>query len=126
MVFTFLAYYCLGTLLFPMGDLSYLKEMPDMYHNCVQEDPDVTLTDFVFEHLTNIKNTESDDEGEHEKPHQAIYHHIPAPVAAVPSGIIKLTTGPVAIMFVTKEYPKMRSQDALNCNPLKVFRPPIA
>jgi hypothetical protein len=109
-----------------MGDLSYIKDMPEMYRSCVQEDPDMSIAEFVFEHLPNINNTESNDEGEHEKPHQPTYNHVPAQIMAMPSTIIKL----VSIQYVTvpaaKEYPLMLDKEALNCDPLKILRPPIA
>ncbi|PQJ12281.1 hypothetical protein CJD36_000545 [Flavipsychrobacter stenotrophus] len=75
-VITFLlAYYGIGAILFPMGDLSFMRDLPQMYQQCAQEDPDINLCDFVVEHLLNIHD--GDEAEEHDKPHQAVYNHIP-------------------------------------------------
>ncbi len=122
-VFTFLIYYTLGTLIFPMGDLSYMRDVPEMYQLCSLEDPDIDFADFIFEHLANIKG---DDEGENEKTHQPVFHHVPVQVAAMLCVKIKLSPACFNYFEEGLEYPTIRAEMTLCRKPGRVFRPPIS
>ncbi|HQV07067.1 MAG TPA: hypothetical protein PKW62_09925, partial [Chitinophagaceae bacterium] len=69
-----LFYYVFGSICLPLGDFSFMGRLSDMYANCQQEDPDITPTDFVFEHLLNfeilIDKFEHHSTTENETPHQ--------------------------------------------------------
>ncbi len=66
-----IVYYTFGNLILPMGDFSMLKELPEMYHHCkTYEDKDMTLLDFITDHLINIDGMfDHHDHGDEQKPH---------------------------------------------------------
>ncbi|WP_418263326.1 hypothetical protein [Flavobacterium faecale] len=73
--FFLLLYYSFGVICLPMGDFSTLVQLPDMYSHCKEtEDPNLTILDFVGEHLMNLDmifeahESEEDDD----KPHQTV------------------------------------------------------
>jgi hypothetical protein len=66
-----LCFYLLGSLLLPMGDFATLQELPQMYHNCkATEDKDMTIFDFLTDHLFNIDSIFDDHKNDDQKPHQ--------------------------------------------------------
>jgi hypothetical protein len=70
---TFLfVYFFGGNILLPGGDFSSLPDIPSMYRNCkANEDPDMDIPDFIFEHLLQVDGLFGADEQEpDEKPHQ--------------------------------------------------------
>src|ERR1700748_2429143 len=98
-----LAYYSMGTLLVPMGDLTYVRDLPQMYRHCAAEDPDMDLCDFVVEHLMNIHD---DDEHEpNEKPHQPVFSHSPMQVFVVMASKIVVGKGITPVYYIPKSYP---------------------
>ena len=120
----FLVYYSLGTLLFPMGDMSYLKDLPQMYSHCAAEDPDINPCDFVFEHLLNIHD-EADGDEEHDKPHQAIYSHAPVQVAATVNLRFKpIATSSPVFWYNKVSFPLIPGDGYRNGYLSGVFRPP--
>lgn len=118
-----LLYFGMGNILFPMGDMSFIRDLPQMYSRCAQEDPDINIADFVVEHLLNIHDNDDEPE-EHEKPHQPVYHHVPAQT------LITLNTFYVphpTILFDTQlctTYPLISNQGFLPGVLPGVFRPP--
>lgn len=119
-----LAYYGLGTLLFPMGDMSYVRELPQMYDHCATEDPDINACDFVFEHLLNIHDEDDDAGEEHEKPHQAMYGHAPVQVVATQQHS-KVIIPVSFILWYNKATFPLTPGDAFRRGYLSgVFRPP--
>ncbi|MGV9004565.1 hypothetical protein [Flavobacterium sp.] len=68
-----LLYYLLGTFLLPMGDFATLQDLPKMYENCkAKEDKDMTLADFITDHLLNIDGIfDKHEQGDEQKPHKA-------------------------------------------------------
>ncbi len=120
----FLVYYSLGTVLFPMGDMSYLKDLPQMYSHCATEDPDINACDFVFEHLLNIHDEDDADE-EHDKPHQAIYSHAPVQVAATVNIRFKPIPAVTPVLWYDKaSFPLMPGDNYRIGFLTDVFRPP--
>lgn len=119
-----LAYYGFGTVLFPMGDLSYIKELPQMYNHCATEDADIDICDFVFEHLLNIHD-EDDAEQEHDKPHQAIYGHAPFQLVATHQQPGRSFAPAPYILWYSKATFPLIPCDAFRAGHLSdVFRPP--
>ena len=50
-----LLYYTFGSLILPDGDFSVLPDLPKMYQHCKEtEHPDLTIFDFITDHLLNI------------------------------------------------------------------------
>lgn len=66
-----LSYYCFGMYCLPLGDFSALKELPSMYRHCkATEDKDLTVFDFVTDHLIDIDCLfDKHDNGDEQKPH---------------------------------------------------------
>jgi hypothetical protein len=75
-----LLYYSLGTIFLPMSDFSTLKGIPKMYEHCkATEDKDMTVFDFVTDHLVNIDGIfDKHENRDEQKPHKSVdftIHH---------------------------------------------------
>ena len=75
-----LIYYTFGTICLPMSDFSTLSDLPKMYEHCkATEDKDMTVIDFVTDHLVNIDSIfDNHDNGDEQKPHKTVdftVHH---------------------------------------------------
>lgn len=75
-----LIYYTFGTIFLPMSDFSTLNDLPKMYEHCkATEDKDMTVIDFVTDHLVNIDSLfDNHDNGDEQKPHKTVdftIHH---------------------------------------------------
>ena len=75
-----LIYYTFGTICLPMSDFSTLSDLPKMYEHCKStEDKDMTVIDFVTDHLVNIDSIfDNHDNGDEQKPHKTVdftVHH---------------------------------------------------
>jgi hypothetical protein len=117
-----LVYYGLGTILFPMGDLSFVRDLPQMYHQCAQEDPDIDLCDFVVEHLLNIHD--GDEAEEHDKPHQAVYNHIPMQSLITYFTKVKIQSTTSNILIIKTKYPILQNTSFRPGYLSAVVRPP--
>lgn len=78
-IFLFL-YYTFGTIFLPMSDFSTLSDLPKMYDHCkATEDKDMTVIDFITDHLINIDGVfDKHENGDEQKPHKSIdftIHH---------------------------------------------------
>ena len=118
----FWAYYGLGTLLLPLGDLSYIGDLPLMYQHCADEDPNVDLTDFIFEHLMNIQD--SDDADKNEKPHQPVFHHNPVQTPISVSLKIRVPASFFKPMPLKNDFPLMTSDPPILGYSSEIFHPP--
>lgn len=50
-----LAFYFFGVLCLPMGDFAVMKDLPQMYRHCkATEEADLTVCDFLFEHVSGV------------------------------------------------------------------------
>ena len=48
-------HYSIGTFFLPMSNFSILSNLPKMYEHCKEtEDKDMTVIDFITDHLLNI------------------------------------------------------------------------
>ncbi len=65
------AYFLLGQMLLPNGDFAVLPNLPAMYAHCqANEDKDLTVFDFITDHLINIDGVfDAHDNGDEQKPH---------------------------------------------------------
>ncbi len=73
-----MTYYLIGNLCLPLGDFSALTEMSAMYQHCkATEDHDMTIVDFVTDHLINFDCLiDNHDKGDLQKPHTSLqFHH---------------------------------------------------
>lgn len=121
----FLVYYSIGTLLFPMGDLSYMRDLPQMYRHCATEDPDINLCDFVVEHLLNIQDHD-ELEKEHDKPHQPVYSHSPVQLMATCSPQMVMPQQAAVGYNMQPCYPIPQNNEFNDAYLSNIFRPPIA
>jgi len=119
-----LFYYAAGTLIFPLGDLSYLRDLPQMYARCAQEDPDMDLGDFIVEHLLNISDGDEHEAGE--RPHQPIYSHMPVQAAATFAAPVAVMAGEKMLYPVEKAYSTFNGNHFRNTFEAQILRPPIA
>lgn len=57
-----------------MGNFSTLQDLPEMYRHCkANEDKDMTVLDFVTDHLINIDGIfDKHENGDEQKPHSPI------------------------------------------------------
>ena len=123
---TLLAYYTMGTLLFPMGDLSFMRDLPQMYHHCTEEDPDINLCNFVFEHLMNIHD--DDEQESNERPHQPVFNHNPVQTFITFSATnVKLPSPIITREYIIKDsYPCLDGPSCVSGYLSEVFHPPAA
>lgn len=73
-------YYSIGTFFLPMSNFSILSNLPKMYEHCKEtEDKDMTVIDFITDHLLNIDSVfDKHENGDQQKPHKNIdlnIHH---------------------------------------------------
>ncbi|MEI8280359.1 MAG: hypothetical protein WCG87_11390 [Bacteroidota bacterium] len=124
----FLTFYSLGTLLFPMGDLSYMVDLPKMFHHCQQEDNDMDVCDFVFEHLLNtddIIGNHDTDKREQDKPHTPCFSHVASQVLVAVNDPIVLQVHTPRLVKDRKTYAMLQDSFAGSSHLSQVFRPPI-
>ena len=118
-------YYLFGTLCLPSGDFSVMQDLPEMYRNCkATEDKDMTLFDFVTDHLINIDCIfDKHENGDEQKPHTPIqFHHSQNSTIFVAQQFEILISSPITtsvnlIQFSENFY----ISDYIS----KIFRPPI-
>jgi hypothetical protein len=67
----FLVYWTLGMFLLPKGDFSALKDLHEQFKHCKEtEDKDMTVVDFITDHLINIDGIfDKHNKGDEQKPH---------------------------------------------------------
>ncbi|MEI7596895.1 MAG: hypothetical protein WCK02_14185 [Bacteroidota bacterium] len=63
-------FYSIGVLVFPLGDFSVLKDLPQIYKHCkFHEDKDMSPVDFITDHLINIDYIfDKHSKGDEQKP----------------------------------------------------------
>lgn len=128
----FMAFYIMGTLLCPMGDLAYTKNLSQVYDQCKDEDPDINAFDFVFEHLLNLESVfehfENDaDEGKNEKPHHPFQlMQSVSPVFVVVSKPLQIEARLVAIVNEERSYSICQDDFVPSAFLTEVFHPPSA
>ena len=118
-----LFYYVAGTLVFPLGDFSYLRDLPQMYARCAQEDPDIDLGDFIVEHLLNIQDDDEHEAGE--RPHQPVYGHMPVQVVATFETPQAVISGQRVTYATGRSYPIFTGSHFKNTFKAQLLRPPI-
>lgn len=72
MVLLILSYYSIGSILLPLGDFGIIPHLPKMYMHCkTHEHLDMTLVDFITDHLLNIDSVFDDHRlGDDQKAHK--------------------------------------------------------
>jgi hypothetical protein len=65
-------YFLLGQMLLPNGDFSILPDLPSLYAHCkATEDKDLTVFDFITDHLLDIDGVfDAHENGDDQKPHK--------------------------------------------------------
>lgn len=120
-----LVYFVTGTLLLPEGDFATLQDLPKMYAHCkASEDHDLTIPDFIEEHLLMLDDLMGEKPEPEDKPHQPLqFHHIYVPVCLALRNTFKVAELPV---FNEVSRPVYRDESYLADYAGAVFRPPIA
>jgi len=73
-----LMYYSIGALILPLSDFSIIPDLPEMYSHCkTSEDKDMTMIDFITDHLVNIDGLfDKHDCGDEQKQHKPFEHKV--------------------------------------------------
>lgn len=122
-----LTFYSFGTLILPLGDFSTLQDIPEMYKHCkASEDRDMTVFDFVTDHLINIDGIfDKHNNGDQQKPHSPNQsHHVPQVITfqtiSFISFVAKINYQTEKIVFA------FRSDNSFSSEYITtIFRPPI-
>jgi hypothetical protein len=109
-----------------MGDFSRLQELPKMYAHCKAfEDKDMTLVDFVTDHLLNIDSVfDKHDNGDEQKPHSPTQHNYTQAVAFQPA-VPFVFKAKYEYVFVKKTTTFFNDSSMLLEYHSPIFRPPI-
>ena len=124
----FLCYWAFGMLLLPMGDFSALNDLQEQYNHCKEtEDKDMTLVDFITDHLINIDGFfDKHEKGDKQKPHSP--SHFTQHNAAIAMVIVQKSFSIETPIFLevktTFNYEKNNSYTYNYCT--SIFHPPLA
>lgn len=122
LLFTF--YYTFGVLCLPQSDFSVLPDLPAMYRHCkTQEDKDLTLFDFLKDHLINVDGFfDAHDHGDLQKSHTPVQlqHQPQQTLVLLPS----LQHFSPFIFLTIKESPKFSKKIYHFIFSVAIFRPP--
>jgi hypothetical protein len=124
----FVCYWAFGMLLLPMGDVSTLKDLPEQYMHCKQtEDKDMTLVDFITDHLINIDGVfDKHDNGDKQKSHSpSHYAHHNYPIAIVTNHKINVIEAPFFLPVKATFNYENNNNYSHNYSTL-IFHPPLA
>lgn len=123
-VFFLLLYFVSGTLMLPQGDFATLPDLPRMYAHCkATEDHDLTIPDFIEEHLFMMDDLMGEIPEPEDKPHQPVqFHHIYAPVTIAVHQVLTSIEQPV---IIDKKVIRICDDVYLSDYPTSVFRPPM-
>ena len=119
-----LSYHLFGTMCLPMGDFSMMADLPKMYQHCkATEDKDLTIVDFLTDHLVDVDCFFDAHEQDEQKPHQSSsFSHV--------AQQINFTTPVVDYLFftekLTENLPQIFVSNFIPTDFLAtIFRPPI-
>ncbi len=123
------AFYLAGVVLFPMGDFSCMKELPDMYRHCRDtEDPDLNVFEFLTEHVSAIgqllEGADHDDAEEDDKPHVPVAYHSQLQVSYTVQRFVAKLDKPV--IPIPRVFAPATEQVYISSYIASIFRPPIA
>ena len=118
------SYFLMGTLLLPQGDFATLPDLPRMYAHCRDtEDHDLTIPDFIEEHLFMMDDLMGELPEPDDKPHQPVqFHHIYAPVTIAVRQNFQVEE---PSLHSIREKVPVTDDAYLSDFPASLFRPPI-
>ncbi len=124
----FVCYWAFGMLLLPMGDFSALKDLQAQYKHCKQtEDKDMTVVDFITDHLINIDGLfDKHNNGDKQKPHTPAHYtqHNAGLVFVVNHKIFSVDAPIFVEVKTTFNYEKNNNNYSYNyCT--SIFHPPL-
>lgn len=121
------AFYTLGVLMLPKGDLRILADLPAMYHHCKDtEHHDMNVVDFITDHLLPFDAmVDPHPPGDEQRPHSPPDRHHTGAASYAP------LTKPVAYVTALYNTPPVLMHPEVSSlyhfDPLvSVFRPPCA
>jgi hypothetical protein len=125
-----LIYYTFGTICLPMSDFSTLSDLPKMYEHCkATEDKDMTVIDFITDHLVNIDGLfDNHENGDEQKPHKTIDYTIHHTVCQIFQEINTIEFKNSNSFVSHKQIKKSNYKNSLYSFNIMayIFRPPIA
>ena len=70
----FTYFYLFVTFCLPQGNFASIQDLPNMYRHCkATEDKDMTILDFITDHLINIDGLfDKHNDGDEQKPHRPV------------------------------------------------------
>jgi hypothetical protein len=127
-----LAFYCFGIFCLPMGDFSVIKDLPGMYRHCkTNEEADLTISEFLFEHVSGVGQLWEGFEHEFIEPEEkGNNEHTPLPYNFEQQQIV--------CIYYSAKVPSLRHFKAADLAPIAyqrsyasryvcyIFRPPMA
>ncbi|MGA9639084.1 hypothetical protein [Flavobacterium sp.] len=126
-----LLYYTFGVICLPMGDFSTMAHLSEMYSHCKEtEDPNLTVFDFVGEHLMNLdmifEAHESEDDDD-DKPHQVVTFesHTQTTPLTEKMFVFEFKNNTPFIPYYEKEAITFKNQFYFYTPNFSIFRPPI-
>lgn len=124
-LFTF---YLSGVMLFPMGDFSCMRDLPEMFRHCRDtEDPDLNVFEFLTEHVSAIgqliEGMDHDDEEEDDKPHVPVAYHSQVQINYTVQRFAAKLDKPV--ISIPKVFAPVTEQVYISTYTASIFRPPI-
>ena len=124
----FSIYWVLGMFLLPNMDFSALQDIPEQYRHCKEtEDKDMTVLDFITDHLINIDSIfDKHQNGDEQKPHKPFHYTQNA-------STINFANIPRCSIVLIKPFPNLKINPfgLLSFNPYtfnffsSIFRPPV-
>ncbi|MCX8478517.1 MAG: hypothetical protein ORN56_01865 [Chitinophagales bacterium] len=122
-----LVFYSFGTFCLPMGDFATLQDLPEMYRHCkAAEDKDMTLIDFITDHLVNIDGIfDKHNNGDEQKPHSPIQNQHTSSLIVILQ-LPSVFNFKKVNNFVVKQSNFYHSDNFIKSEYIsKIFRPPI-
>jgi hypothetical protein len=110
-----------------MGDFATLQDLPEMYRHCkAAEDKDMTLIDFITDHLVNIDGIfDKHNNGDEQKPHSPIQNQHTSSLIVILQ-LPSVFNFKKVNNFVVKQSNFYHSDNFIKSEYIsKIFRPPI-
>lgn len=127
---TILLLFCtVGMIFSPNGIFSCLNYVPEAYSRCVAEDPEITDSDFLFEHLLCLESVaEFMEHGDDEDPDPAVPpYNLPQQImqtVVVAQPTISIQFHDPILPLISKSYSLYRNPFITTAYTGRIFRPP--
>ena len=125
----FIIFYSLGTVLLPMSNFSVIEDLPNMFKHCkTTEDKDMTVFDFVSDHLLNLDGMfDKHQNGDEQKPHKPFEYRIHHTVVQFVQELIQFEFTTPKLFVSSNQIRISKYKNILYSHSIisSIFRPPI-